>query len=197
MIYITCVYEDEPTHHVMLKMFNQFHNSFSEGVSIFCNGFGKIKKNIMAYNKAAKYGYYFVITDLDNEGCAPSLIEKWLPANRNDQLLLRVAVHEIESWLLADRESFSSFFAISREIIPARPDTLADPKQTVISLAKKSRKRSIRNAFVPIDDHASIGPGYNLEFRNYIQNHWNIAVARKHSPSLEKAMIALSKIAGQ
>jgi hypothetical protein len=69
MIYFTCVYEDEPTHSVMRKIFEQFPGQFVETVSIPCHGFGRIRKNIRAYNNAAKHGHYFVITDLDSNPC--------------------------------------------------------------------------------------------------------------------------------
>jgi hypothetical protein len=198
MIYFTCVYEDELTHLVMLKMFNQFSKRFIESTSIPCHGFGKIKKNIKAYNNAAKHGYYFVVTDLDTKyACAPLLIKDWLPVPRNDQLLFRVAVREVESWLLGDKKNFATFFSIRQELIPSMPDTLKDPKHTVIALVKKSRKRSIREAIVPLDDYASIGPGYNLVFQDYIQNHWDITTACQHSPSLDRAMQALNKIVAQ
>jgi hypothetical protein len=180
----------------MLKMLKQFPGCFAESTSIPCHGFGKIKKNIKAYNNAAKHGYFFVVTDLDTKyTCAPLLIEDWLPVQRSDQLLFRVAVREVESWLLGDRKSFASFFSIGRGLVPSMPDTLKDPKHIVIELAKKSKKRSIRNAIVPRDNYASIGPGYNLAFQDYIRNYWNITTARQHSPSLDKAMRALNKIA--
>jgi hypothetical protein len=123
------------------------------------------------------------------------LIEDWLPVQRNDQLLFRVAVREVESWFLADRKNFATFFSIGRESVPSMPDALKDPKHIVISLAKKSKRRSIREAVVPLDGYASIGPGYNLVFQDYIQNHWDIATATQYSPSLDRAMQALSRIA--
>jgi hypothetical protein len=200
MIYVTCVFEDEPSHLAMLRMLSFFPNVFDEYAAIPCNGYGRIKKRIAAYNQAAKYGYFFVLTDLDRYECAPTLIDEWLPPEHiehNPQLLFRVAVHEIESWLLADRENFANFFAISKNLIPVEPDNELDPKKTVISLASKSRKSSIKKAIVPIDEYASIGPEYNIVFRNYIQNYWDINNARKHSPSFDKAMQALEKIVNQ
>jgi hypothetical protein len=196
MIYYTSVYEDEVTHQVMLKIYEFFQGCFSESRSIPCHGKGKIKKQITAYNSAAQYGYYFVITDLDNEyDCAPLLIKDWLKARCSSQLLFRVAVHEVESWLLADRENFASFFSISQNLIPQKPDNETDPKRTVISLAKRSRKREIRDAIIPIDNYASIGPGYNSLLQSFIQKTWNIDTARKNSPSLDKAIRSFEKIA--
>ena len=195
MIYITSVYEDEPTHQVMLKLYEYFKDSFIESKTIPCFGNGKIKKQITAYNNAAQYSHYFIITDLDNNyNCAPLLIKEWLPEHYADKFLFRVAVHEIESWLLADRENFSTFFSISKALIPLNPDNEQNPKQTVISLAKRSKKREIREDVVPIDNFARIGPGYNLQLQNYIQNNWDIELARRNSPSLDKAIKALEKL---
>ncbi|MDR2898066.1 MAG: DUF4276 family protein [Spirochaetaceae bacterium] len=188
MMYFTSVYEDEITHQVMLRIYGLFTEYICEHKTIHCRGNGKIKKQIHAYNNAAQYEYYFVITDLDNYECASSLITDWLPYQRSGQLLFRVAVHEVESWLLADRENFAAFFSISKDIIPAEPDNEPDPKQTVISLAKRSRKREIREDIVPIDAYASIGPGYNTQFQKFIQQFWDITTARKHSPSLDRAI---------
>ena len=195
MIYFTSVYEDEITHQVMLKIYDFFHGCFYEQRAIPCYGFGKIKRQIEAYNEAAKHGCYFVITDLDNNDCAPSLIRDWLPFRLNSQLLFRIAVHEIESWLLADRENFATFFSINQNLVPLKPDNETDPKLTVISLAKKSRKKEIRDAIIPIDDYAINGPGYNNQFQGFIQNIWNINSARKNSPSLDGAIKALDKLA--
>jgi len=195
MIYFTSVYEDEPTHQVMLRLYDYFKGCFAEQKTIPCNGNGKIKRQIGAYNNAAQYDHYFIITDLDNGyGCASSLIEDWIPEQHANRLLFRVAVHEIESWLLADRINFAAFFSINQTIISLTPDNDPDPKQTVINLAKKSRKRAIREDIVPIDNYARLGPGYNIQLQQYIQNTWNIDFARKNSPSLDKAVKALEKI---
>jgi hypothetical protein len=151
MIYFTSVYDDEITHQVMLKIYEFFQGCFSESKAIPCRGNGKIKKQINAYNRAAEHGYYFVITDLDNYDCAPSLRKNWLSVKPHNQLLFRVAVHEVESWLLADRENFASFFSISQNLVPLNPDNEADPKGTIITKNKKSRKKEIREAIVPVD----------------------------------------------
>ena len=194
MIYITSIYEDAVTHQVILKIYDHL-GVFTEYRAIPCNGKGKIKKQIKAYNNAAQYGYYFIIADLDNEyDCAPLLINDWLPDTRSKRLLFRIAVHEVESWLLADRENFAAFFSINKKLIPQEPDNIMDPKLTVISLAKKSRKREIRDAIVPVDSYASIGPEYNNKLQNFVYSFWDINSARKYSPSLNKAVKSLEKI---
>ena len=196
MIYCTSVFEDEPTHQVMLRLYSYFTDCFFEQKSIPCNGNGKIKRQIGAYNNAAKYNYYFIIADLDNSyECAPSLIKDWIPGQHASKFLFRVAVHEIESWLLADRVNFASFLSLSQALLPLFPDNEPDPKQIVINLAKKSRKREIREGIVPIDDYAKIGPGYNSLLQKFIQNTWDVDFARKNSSSLDKTIKSLERIA--
>ncbi|MDR0764067.1 MAG: DUF4276 family protein [Synergistaceae bacterium] len=194
MIDVTCVYEDDPTYHVMLKMLGHFPDNLCVSRGIHCHGFGKIKKNIAGYNSAAMFSYFFVITDLDRHECAPSLIREWLPAKRNLKLIFRVAVREVESWLLADRENFARFFAVNPALVPFPPDEINDPKQVVFAIAKRSRKRNIREGIPPTDEYVSIGPGYNIEFRDFIKNYWSLGDARKNSPSLDKALKSLEKL---
>ena len=193
MIYFTSIYEDEITHQVMLKLYESSGFS-SEYNAIPCQGKGKIKKRINAYNNAAQHGYFFVITDLDNDyECAPKLVNDWLTVKKSSNFLFRVAVHEIEAWLLADSENLADFFAISKKNIPKEPDNELDPKGIIISLANRSRKREIREAIVPIDNYASIGPEYNVKLQTFVRDFWNLELARKRSPSLDKAIEALKK----
>ena len=72
---------------------------------------------------------YFVFTDLDDKPCATFLIEDWFegpiadyPKRRAANLLFRIAVHEVESWIMADRESFAKFLGISVHKIPLQTD---------------------------------------------------------------------------
>src|SRR6266481_7605214 len=80
-------------------------------------GYGYLKKNMPAFNFASKHTPFLVLTDLDNTYPCPSeLIGTWL--NRRDKhhnLLLRVAVREVEAWFLADKEALGSY--LSSEII--------------------------------------------------------------------------------
>jgi hypothetical protein len=195
MIYITCVYEDEPTYQIMLKMFSYFPESFAVEAKIPCYGYGKIKTKISAYNHSARHRYWFVITDLDQAECAPSLVREWLPEGCNGKMLFRVAVREIESWLLADKKNFSTFFTVNPASVPAVPDSLNDPKQTIFTIVKQSGERHIQKAILPVDTKAHIGPGYNEYFIEFIQNYWNIDAARQHSVSLDKTLQSLGRIA--
>lgn len=153
-------------------------------------GFGDIKANIAKYNKASEHFPFFVLTDLDNRECAPALLRDWLPEKKSNGLLFRVAVREVESWLLADREGFSSFLGISKTIMPLDPDGLHDPKETLFSLVRRSRKRVLRDALLPTQ-FSKYGPDYNRTLGKFINATWTPESAAETNPSLRKAINAL------
>jgi hypothetical protein len=107
-------------------------------------------------------------------------------------LLFRVAIREVEAWLLAHREAFAKFLGIAIELIPNDVDAIPNPKQFLINLARKSRKRSLRDAIVPAPNStATIGKYYNPQLIQFVQQSWQIDSAQKNSPSLQRAMNAI------
>ncbi len=56
-------------------------------------------------------------------------------------MCFRVAVREVEAWLLADREQIARFLSIARSRVPQSPETLDNPKQRLVELARHSRRR--------------------------------------------------------
>ena len=69
----------------------------------------RIRRGIRGYSEAAKLAPWFVLVDLDQEEeCAPALVSSWLPVGTRD-LCFRVAVREVEAWLLADRPGIARF----------------------------------------------------------------------------------------
>lgn len=65
-------------------------------------GNGYLRKTIVGWNRAARGCPFIVLTDLDNTRCAPSLIAEWLTVPKHPNLLFRIAVREVEAWLLSD-----------------------------------------------------------------------------------------------
>jgi hypothetical protein len=153
------------------------------------HGVAYVKRSISGFNNAAKGIPFFVLTDLDLAECAPALIRDWLPAAPHHNLIFRVAVHEVESWLLADRDAFAKFLGIPRDRIPLDPDAVNDPKALLVSLATKSKKRTIRGSIVPAKGStAKVGPDYNGPLVWFVKNDWVASRAGKQSPSLERAL---------
>lgn len=152
-----------------------------------------IEKNIAGFNNAGRSNPFFVLLDLDNRECAPSYVNDLLPNGPHRYFLLRVAVTEIESWLLADREAFSTFLDISKDLVPQNPDQLPDAKAALFGLVRKSRKRKIKEAILPHHATAHCGPNYNGELVRYLNNYWDSARAALQSQSLSRTIRALDR----
>jgi hypothetical protein len=157
-------------------------------------GFGAIKTKIRKYNQAAHWMPYLVITDLDNHPCPVTMVNEWIDTPRHKNLIFRVAVREVEAWLLADREHIAQFLQISSAQIDRNPETLQDPKGALIQAVKKhSRNRNIRTDIVPIGTTSSIGPNYNGRLSDFVMQHWDVNLARENAPSLDRAMRRLEE----
>jgi hypothetical protein len=159
------------------------------------NGKASLLKQLGKYNQAAQYAKWLVVIDLDNDAnCAPDYIQQLLP-NPSTGMLLRIAVQEIEAWLLADRERLATFLGISIKHVPNEPDLETDPKVTLINLARRSRKTKLRDDIVPRQKNSHpIGPGYPgriLEFVEYSASRWRPDAAQENSDSLKRAITAL------
>jgi hypothetical protein len=191
---INIVVEDVLSEVVAKTILGKINRKFYIGTCYGKQGFGYIKRNIPAFNNAAKGGTpYLVLTDLDRKECAPLLIGQWLSIPKYDNLIFRVAVREIESWVLADRKEFAKFIGISKNKIPSNTDEINDPKEFLINLARKSRKTNLRKAIVPEDGiSAIIGPNYNHALIDFITSKWRINEAKKNSPSLKRALMAIN-----
>jgi hypothetical protein len=107
-------------------------------------------------------------------------------------LVFRVAVREIESWLPADREGFADFLGIGSDLIPLQPDQIPDPKQTLVKLARRSRRRTLRESIVPRRGSTAVqGPDYNGCLGDFVRGHWNRNAAAERSPSLDRTWTRL------
>lgn len=155
-------------------------------------GKGHIDKKAQAFNHASVYTPFFVLRDLDHDAdCPHRLIEK-LVRNKIENFLLRIPVRETEVWLLADYANFGSFFGVSRGLIPHELERLDDPKETVVTIARRSRKRAIREDMVrETPNGPATGPAYTSRISEFAQSHWDITNAMEHSNSLRRCVKAL------
>jgi len=165
------------------------------GPAFVAGGKVRLDSRLNGYNHAARFAPWLVVRDLDHDAdCAPTLVSKLLP-DPADQMLLRVPVRTIESWLLADRESFSRFFGVSLAVVPTTPEELDRPKRAVVDLARRSKKRAIRDGLVPAPGtSAEVGPGYTAAVIEFASRVWDPKRAAKAAPSLGRCLLALSRI---
>jgi len=157
-----------------------------------------ILKKLKGYNNAAKYAPWCVLIDLNTKyECAPLLREEKL-RNPSRLMCFRIAVREVESWLLADRERLAAFLHIDQNLIAGNPEALDDPKQTMVNLARRSPDREIREDMVPRPGSGrKVGPAYSsrlTEFVSETRSGWRPSVAARRSDSLKRCLKALKEL---
>lgn len=155
-------------------------------------------QRLIGYNNAARFSPWVVLVDLDRDcDCVPLCLHQWLP-RPSRHMCFRVAVRAIEAWLLADRERMAHWLGIAEANFPNDPDSLDNPKQQLINLARRSRRR-IRNDLVPRDGSGrAVGPLYNARIVEFIENQhsgWRPDHALRHSDSLARCIKHLHRLA--
>jgi hypothetical protein len=191
--YVVLVSEDELSEAVLYRLLAVVERDFVVDRSIIARGFGNIKANIQRYRTACKAVPHIVLTDLDAAECAPAFLAKWNATNLPVELLLRVAVREVESWLIADQVGLAQFIGVPANRFPAKPDEAADPKQVLINVARNGRTRVAREIVPEAGSKASIGPLYNNHLIQFARTHWDVDGAAQNSLSLSKAILRLQR----
>jgi hypothetical protein len=108
----------------------------------------------------------------------------------------RIAVRELEAWLLADRDGFSRFFAVPFRLVPFAPDTIEDPSLEIVKLLRSSTSQQKRRAMIPAQGSAvAFGPLYEAELIEFGTDHWSLRRAIRGSDSLARAHSSLRQLA--
>lgn len=159
------------------------------------NGKAHLRARIGGFNNAARRGPWIVLVDLDRDAdCAPPLRTEWLlnPASR---LCFRVAVRQVEAWLLADAQSLAAHLRVPRSAMPGTPEDLDNPKREIVNLARRSRRGAIRADIVPRDASGRVvGPAYTSRLVEYVETSWRPEVAATRSDSLRRAIECLERL---
>ena len=137
------------------------------------------------FNKAGEHQLVLGLADLEQASCASAALEA-LGQPRSNGFKLRLAVRMIESWVMADRESFAAYLGVRVAQVPREPDLLEHPKRAVVDLARSSRKRLVRDAVVP-SGSGLVGAEYMPFMTTFVGSRWEVERARPNSPSLERA----------
>lgn len=142
------------------------------------------------YNEMARNdGLVLALTDLDRNLCAPGLIAERLGRRLSSRFLLRIASRMLESWLLADTSNIAGYLHVSAKRFPRDPDSVGNPKQTIVNLARDSRSRQVREDLVPeTGTTAPVGKNYTRAMEKFIDTHWDPLEASHCSPSLARAI---------
>ena len=140
---------------------------------------------------------WLVLLDLNSDECPTSLRNKLLNEVA-PSMCFRIAVREIESWLMGDTESLAAYLGVSRSQFPLDPEEIDKPKNSLLQLARESNKREIREGLARKSTaQLETGPRYTALMRKYVQNHWRPEVAAKRSDSLRRAMACAENLLKQ
>ena len=158
-------------------------------------GKSDLERKTPELNRAANGITVFMLTDLDSpRECPPGLIRSWIRGSLNPKFFFRVAVMEVESWVMADRMGFADFLSIPLHRIPSPTDDILNPKEFLLSLARRSRKKTVREALVPAQGTTfSVGNEYNTLLSEFVQEHWDLKRAVTASPSLKRTLDRISQ----
>lgn len=182
------VTEDQLSETVALKLVRESHPAPLEILRMRKNGFGYLRSNLRKFCRIAERDHVLMLTDLDRAACPSKLISDWFGGDvRPQRLAFRVAVPQVESWLLADRIGLASFFGISAAKINPSPDSIGDSKEHLLRLARVAR-REIRYDLLPLRGvRASQGFGYNQRLCEFVENGWSSVRGAAASKSLTRA----------
>lgn len=178
------------------RVFRQFpaslHRLFVMG------GKSKLIQRLPSYNHAAVWHPWIVLIDLDQDAdCAPTAKGLWLPTPEPN-LCFRIAVRAVEAWLLADSVAISNFLHVPVSRIPTQPETLTDPKRTLVDLAQRSRRSSIVADMTPRQGSGrGVGPAYTSRLIEFASFHWRPDEARKNSDSLNLLFHCVERLSVQ
>lgn len=159
-------------------------------------GFGYLKSKMNDFAEITRRNVVILLTDLDRVECAPTMKANWFQnVVQSDRFVFRIAVREVESWVLADREQFSEFLGVSHTRIPINPESLTDPKATLVDIARRSR-RELRSELVPARGvRAKQGLGYNEVLCDFVYRIWDCRRASSNSDSLLRACERIANVA--
>ncbi len=185
--------EDRLSDAVATKILEKFDVEIVKRIGY--KGKSDLERKTLELNRAANGITVFMLTDLDSpRDCPPRLIQSWVKGTLNPRFFFRVAVMEVESWIMADRIGFAAFLSIPSHQIPSPTDDILNPKEFLVSLARRSRKKTVREALVPMPSaNFSVGIEYNTLLSEFVREHWNLERAATVSPSLKRTLDRLTQ----
>lgn len=159
------------------------------GPPIDTKGITRLVANLPRYARQAR-DLWPVLCIGDSDGqCVKRLLAKWRPKEAPDGFMLRLAVAEAESWLLADRHGFAKGLGVPLNKLPHSADALADPKLALLGLIARSSKRAFRDEIVSQRDPTRRGVGYNVHLSAFVRAHWDACRGSECSSSLARAWL--------
>lgn len=153
-----------------------------------CRGVDRMRARFARYRTASYVVPHLLLADLDRHECPLALLQAWRAMSESPRLLLRVAVREVEAWLMSDRAGVAEWLQIPANRVPAAPESEPDAKAALLRLGRRSRSRRLASELCPAPgSDASQGPLYNDHVTRFVRDQWSLDAARSTAPSLDRA----------
>ncbi len=164
---------------------------------IDAGGKGNIDRELLKYCAMGRSFPLLVVRDLDHDDECPGAFVAALRLRPTRWFRFRLAVRELESWILADADGLSRFLRVDAKWLPRQPDAEEDPTLTLLKVAQRA-PATIRRALLPRSGDASVvGPLYEAKLIEFGERSWDVARAARRSPSLRRARTALRALASE
>ena len=184
--------EDQLSEAVILRMMSEVPTPHFIQHKLGRAGNGYLRSKMNSWYQMAQHQVMVVLTDLDRSNCVFEFRQEWLVEAPPASLVFRIAVREVESWVLADHVAMRTLIG-SRGVLPTAPDSLADPKQAFLGLVNGAPK-SVRDDLLKVrEGNLTQGLGYNARLTTWVQSEWSPNRAAERSPSLARARLRLSE----
>ena len=160
-------------------------------------GVTNLVPRLARYINMARYGQTVICIADSDQKCPVELLARWLAHAPPTGFVLRLAVREAESWLLADGAGMRDYFGIPLIKLPRQPDELVDPKNDLLKFLARYAPAGLRREMVQASPTQLLrGSGYNAGLRDFVAVTWRPDRAVGQSPSLRRALLRLSDLAG-
>lgn len=195
LTHIALATEDALSEAIGLRLLAELPAAATPNLLLRKDGSGYLRSRMESWRQLAQRQVVVILTDLDQIACPIALQNEWLgnrPAPAD--LMLRIAVREVESWVLADHYAMRKLIG-AKGTLPPAPDNLSDPKQHLLKLAR-SASRKVRDDLVKETNAvASQGSGYNNRLTAWVRSEWCPERASQRSPSLQRTRNRLNELA--
>ena len=201
--------EDDATRAVIRRLVADYNPNLHIMQSLPARG-SEIKSKIPNFNTLSQQYPVILLTDLDNEPCAPIGKDTLLNGVIQSQdFIINIAVDEVEAWLMADTKGFANYFGIPVSKLPQfAPQKMQGRKplseislnvksswHLTHQLAHHSQKAEIKAQIaVPMEDKTCKGKEYNTAIVPFIENVWNPEAGRMVSDSLNRMIVRITKL---
>lgn len=198
VIPIHLVTEDDLSEAVLRRVLRDrnHHTQYECRTPFQHSGFGQLRRNVRAFNAMSRACPVLLLTDLDRFPCPPAMVREWLPSERNSEFLFRIAVREVEAWLLGSPRELNAFLQLRYSWNNPDPEGISDPKEILLQLAEDSPFRHLREAVVQVDRHGRRRqePAYNSVLSEFVGSTWNWKSASDRCPSLRGLLDKLESL---